>query len=107
MKVITTSGKQFDIDFQTQEGYQQMREMQIYLKNKGFFREASDEEKLIEMIDTLKAQKPNIDINVIKMVSNHYYKVVMDRKEKGEIDDIDVPLQLAHLVVLELNDRWS
>jgi hypothetical protein len=34
MKVQMTSGKQFEIDFQNENGYQQMRDMFFHLKAK-------------------------------------------------------------------------
>jgi hypothetical protein len=41
------------------------------------------------------------------MVSKHYLTQLNERKKWGEIDDIDLAIQLAKLVVLELEDRWS
>lgn len=109
MKVQMTSGKHFEIDFQSENGYQQMREMYIHLKSKGFFKEIEDEdEKIKDMIDTaLVPAFPTIDRNVIEMVSKHYLKQLNQRKEWGEIDEIDLSIQLGKLVVLELEERWK
>ena len=109
MKVQTTSGKQFEIDFENESGYQQMREMYIHLQSKGFFKEIlSEDEKLKDMIDTsLVPNFPTIDRDVIEMVSKHYLKQLNQRKEWGEIDEIDLTIQLAKLIVLELEERWS
>jgi hypothetical protein len=109
MKVQMTSGKQFEIDFQNENGYQQMRDMFFHLKAKGFFKEIlSDDEKIKDMIDTsLVPAFPTIDRNVIEMVAKHYLTQLNQKKEWGEIDDIDVAIQLAKLVVLELEERWS
>ena len=108
-KVQMTSGKEFEIDFQTENGYQQMRDMYKHLQSKGFFKEVeSDDEKIKDMIDTsLVPAFPTIDRDVIEMVSKHYLTQLNERKEWGEIDDIDVAIQLAKLVVLELEERWS
>jgi hypothetical protein len=108
MKVITTSGKQFNIDFQSENGYQQMRDMHVYLQSKGFFKEIeSDEDKLKDMIDSsLVPNFPTIDRDVIEMVSKHYLNQLNQKKEWGEIDDIDVAIQLGKLVVIELEERW-
>ena len=47
MKVQMTSGKEFEIDFQSENGYQQMRDMHTYLQSKGFFKEIeNDDEKI-------------------------------------------------------------
>lgn len=109
MKVKMTSGKEFEIDFQSESSYQQMREMYIHLQSKGFFKEIlSEDEKLKDMIDTsLVPAFPTIDRDVIEMVSKHYLNQLNQRKEWGEIDEIDLTIQLAKLVVLELEERWS
>jgi hypothetical protein len=104
-----TSGKEFEIDFQSENGYQQMRDMHTYLQSKGFFKEIeNDDEKIKDMIDTsLVPAFPTIDRDVIEMVSKHYFTQLNEKKKWGEIDDIDLAIQLAKLVVLELEDRWS
>lgn len=108
MKVKMTSGKEFDIDFNTEAGYQQMRDMHLYLHSKGFFKEVqNDDEKLKDMIDTLVPSFPTIDRDVIEMVSKHYLNELNQRKEWGEIDEIDLAIQLGKLVVLELQERWK
>jgi len=109
MKVLMTSGKEFNIDFQSEDGYQQMREMYIHLQSKGFFKEIEDEdEKLKDMIDTsLVPAFPTIERDVIEMVSKHYLNQLNQKKQWGEIDEIDLTIQLAKLVVLELEERWS
>jgi hypothetical protein len=103
-----TSGKEFEIDFQSENGYQQMRDMHTYLQSKGFFKEIeNDDEKIKDMIDTsLVPAFPTIDRDVIEMVSKHYFTQLNEKKKWGEIDDIDLAIQLAKLVVLELEDRW-
>jgi hypothetical protein len=108
-KIQMTSGKQFEIDFETENGYQQMRDMHIHLQSKGFFKEIQNEdEKLKDMIDTsLVPNFPTIDRDVIEMVSKHYLTQLNEKKKWGEIDDIDVAIQLAKFVVLELEDRWK
>ena len=108
MKVQMTSGKEFEIDFQSENGYQQMRDMHTYLQSKGFFKEIeNDDEKIKDMIDTsLVPAFPTIDRDVIEMVSKHYFTQLNEKKKWGEIDDIDLAIQLAKLVVLELEDRW-
>jgi hypothetical protein len=51
----------------------------------------SDDEKIKDMIDTsLVPAFPTIDRDVIEMVSKHYLTQLNERKEWGEIDDIDV-----------------
>ena len=109
MKVQMTSGKEFEIDFQSENGYQQMRDMHTYLQSKGFFKEIeNDDEKIKDMIDTsLVPAFPTIDRDVIEMVSKHYFTQLNEKKKWGEIDDIDLAIQLAKLVVLELEDRWK
>jgi hypothetical protein len=109
MKVQMTSGKEFEIDFQSENGYQQMRDMHTYLQSKGFFKEIeNDDEKIKDMIDTsLVPAFPTIDRDVVEMVSKHYFTQLNEKKKWGEIDDIDLAIQLAKLVVLELEDRWS
>ena len=109
MKVLMTSGKEFNIDFQSEDGYQQMREMYIHLQSKGFFKEIEDEdEKLKDMIDTsLVPAFPTIERDIIEMVSKHYLNQLNQKKQWGEIDEIDLTIQLAKLVVLELEERWS
>ena len=108
MKVKMTSGKEFDIDFQSENGYQQMRDMYSHLQSMGFFKEIENEdEKLNDMVDTsLVPNFPTIDRDVITMVSKHYPNQLNERKTWGEIDDIDVAIQLGKLVVLELEERW-
>jgi hypothetical protein len=108
-KIQMTSGKEFEIDFETENGYQQMREMYIHLQSKGFFKEIlSEDEKIKDMIDTLLVPNfPTIDRDVIEMVSKHYLTQLNERKQWGEIDDIDVAIQLGKLIILELEDRWS
>jgi hypothetical protein len=108
MKVVMTSGKEFNIDFQSENGYQQMRDMYFHLQSKGFFKEIEDDdEKLEDMINTLVPNFPTIDRDVIEMVSKHYLNQLNQKKEWGEIDDIDVAIQLGKLVVLELEERWK
>ena len=109
MKVKMLSGKQFDIDFQSENGYQQMREMFIHLQSKGFFKEIlNEDEKIKDMIDTsLVPNFPTIDRDVIEMVAKHYLTQLNQRKEWGEIDEIDLTIQLGKLVVLELEERWK
>lgn len=108
LKVLTTSGKEFNIDFNTEDGYQQMRDMHLYLHSKGFFKELqNDDEKLKDMIDTLVPSFPTIDKSIIEMVSKHYLNQLNQRKELGEIDEIDLAIQLGKLVVLELEERWK
>jgi hypothetical protein len=104
-----TSGKEFEIDFQSENGYQQMRDMHTYLQSKGFFKEIeNDDEKIKDMIDTsLVPAFPTIDRDVVEMVSKHYFTQLNEKKKWGEIDDIDLAIQLAKLVVLELEDRWK
>lgn len=109
MKVKMTSGKEFDIDFQSESGYQQMRDMHVYLQSKGFFKEIeNDDEKLNDMIEqSLIPAFPTIDRDTMQMVCKHYLNQLNERKKWGEIDDIDVAIQLGKLVVLELEERWS
>lgn len=109
MKVKMTSGKEFDIDFQSESGYQQMRDMHVYLQSKGFFSEReSDDIEIQKMIDqSLVSAFPTIDRDTMQMVCKHYLNQLNERKKWGEIDDIDLAIQLAKLVVLELEERWS
>jgi hypothetical protein len=108
MKVKMTSGKEFDIDFNTEAGYQEMRDMFFHLKSKGFFKEVqNDDERLEDMIDTLVPSFPTVGKDVIEMVSKHYLNQLNQRKEWGEIDEVDLAIQLGKLVVLELEQRWK
>jgi len=109
MKVQMTSGKQFEIDFQSESGYQQMRDMCIHLQSKGFFKVMENEdEELKDMIDnSISPNFPTIDRDVIEMVAKHYLNQLNERKKWGEIDDIDVAIQLGKLIVMELEDRWK
>jgi hypothetical protein len=107
MKVLMTSGKQFNIDFETEQGYQEMREMYKHLQSKKFFKVIdSDEEKLKEMVSTLQ-NTFDIDKDIITMVSKHYFNQLKEKQNKGEIDEIDFAIQLGKLVVLELEERWK
>lgn len=105
MQVLTTSGKHWNIDFETDEGYQQLREMYVHLSKKGFFTKSTD--AVGETIGQLKKHYPHIDDDTLRMVATHYYNQLEERRKFGEIDEIDVAIQLAKLVIKELNNRWA
>ena len=109
MKVLMTSGKEFEIDFETEQGYQKMRDMCIHLQSKGFFKEIENEdEKINDMVDnSISPNFPTIDRDVIEMVSKHYLNQLNEKKKLGEIDDIDIAIQLGKLIVTELEERWK
>lgn len=106
MKIITTSGKEWNLDFETEEGYKQMREMYIHLQKQNFFKVINDEKEKIEDLVQSLTKNFDIDIDVIRMVCNHYYKQLKSNLDAGKIDDIDMAIQLGKLVVLEL-EKWK
>jgi hypothetical protein len=107
MKIITTSGKEYDIDFKSDNQHQQMREMIIDLKKRNAFKLLeTDEERIKDIITEGKKHYPNLSSDVIEMVVKHYYKQLQNKKDLGMIDDIDIAIKLGPLMIEEL-EKWK
>jgi hypothetical protein len=107
MKVYTTDGKIFDLDFRTEQGYQNARNLIQFLKdNDAFKNEETDEQAIASIIKTVMML--NVwEEDVISMVTKHYYKLLKAKLEAGEIDEIDFLILQGKMVIEELEGRWS
>ena len=57
---------------------------------------------LVKAISTLKQW----DDDVITMVAKHYYSVLIEMLDDGEIDIIDFSILIGKFTIDELNNRW-
>ena len=106
MKVLMTSGKEFEVDFESNDTYQQLRAVYDHMKANNQFQVrpwAEDREDIIA--GWQKAFHPGLDRATIMMVVDHHYSVFKAKFDAGEIDEIDQAI-FFNQTVLEDLDKW-
>jgi hypothetical protein len=107
MVIVTTKGVQFVFDFANESGYKTSRAIMLELINQDAITQYDTEEEvvtdLVKAISTLKQW----DDDVITMVAKHYYSVLIEMLDDGEIDIIDFSILIGKFTIDELNNRWS
>jgi len=107
MVIVTTKGFQFVFDFANESGYKTSRAIMLELINQDAITQYDTEEEvvtdLVKAISTLKQW----DDDVITMVAKHYYSVLIEMLDDGEIDLIDFSILIGKFTIDELNNRWS
>jgi hypothetical protein len=107
MKVITTSGKEFEINFEGTESHKQQRALFEHLESVGMFTPMDPEKDLARFIEeTCKAEEfSHLDEPTIKMVCTYFFEMYANKMKMGEIDEIDFVIMTLSNTVLAL-EKW-
>jgi hypothetical protein len=107
MKVITTSGKEFEIEFGGQSQHQQLRSLFQHMTDSGNIISkpwAEDREEIISSYQ--KELFPNLNRETLTMVVDHYHAFFKAKFEAGEIDAIDQAIYFSQTILDEL-EKWA
>jgi hypothetical protein len=106
MLIQTSKGIEFVFDFNSEDSYKTSRAIMLELINQDAITQYDTEEEvvtdLVKAISTLKQW----DDDVITMVAKHYYSVLIEMLDDGEIDIIDFSILIGKFTIDELNNRW-
>jgi hypothetical protein len=107
MVIVTSKGVQFVFDFDSEIGYKTNRAIMQQLLNEGAITQYDTEEEvvadLVQAISTLQQWEDD----VVTMVAKHYYSLLKEMLDDGEIDLIDFSILIGKFTIDELNNRWS
>jgi hypothetical protein len=107
MNINTTNGTEFTSDFRNDAGYEGARNLIQFLKNNDVFKNEETDEQSIDAIVKTVMLINAWEIDVVTMVTKHYYYILKQKVEEGVIDDIDFLILQGKMVIEELEGRWS
>lgn len=107
MNIKTYKGKEIDLDFKSEKGYENARNLFGFLKdNDALGIDVSDDEAIQSIVDTIKLINAWSEDEILS-VTKHYYFLLKEKIEIGEIDETDFLILQGKMVIEELEGRWS
>ena len=107
MVIVTSRGVQFVFDFDSEIGYKTSRGIMEQLVNEKAITQYDTEEEVVEDLVQAISTLQQWEDDVVTMVAKHYYSLLKEMLDDGEIDLIDFSILIGKFTIDELNDRWS
>jgi hypothetical protein len=106
MVIVTTKGVQFVFDFDSEVGYKTSRAIMEQLVNEKAITQYDTEEEVVQDLVGAISTLQQWEDDVVTMVAKHYYSVLIEMLDDGEIDLIDFSILIGKFTIDELNNRW-